>query len=74
MKKIFILITLFLFSCDKSIKLDSISNHKKSVLLDKYAYGSLKTSILVLKKNNKIYKIKVYNINIKDLKIKDTIK
>lgn len=73
-KKLTILIWFTLFSCSEDIKLDTIDNHKNSVLLHKYHYGSLTTSVLVLKKKGAIYSIKCYNSEVNNLKIKDSIK
>ena len=74
MKKLLLILSITLFSCGEDIKLGTLDNHKNSILLDKYSYGSLKTSVLVLKKNNRVYEIRCYNSEIGNLKIKDTIK
>lgn len=74
MKKLLLILSITLFSCNDEVKLDTLDNYKKSILLDKYSFGSLKTTVLVLKKNNRIYKIICYNSEIGNLKIKDTIK
>lgn len=74
MKKILLILAITLFSCHNEVKLDTLDNYKNSILLDKYSFGSLKTTVLVLKKNNRVYKIRCYNSEIGNLKIKDTIK
>jgi hypothetical protein len=74
MKLVLLILSITLFSCNSEVKLDTLDNHKKAILLDKYMYNSIKTSVLVLKKNNRIYKIRCYNSEIENLKIKDTIK
>lgn len=74
MKKLLLILSISLFSCNIEIELETLDNHKNSILLDKYPHGSIKTSVLVLKKNSRIYKIRCYNSEIGNLKIKDTVK
>jgi hypothetical protein len=74
MKTLLLILSITLFSCGEDIKLSTLDGHKKAILIDKYPYGSLKTSVLILKKNNTIYKVRCYNSEIGNLKIKDTIK
>jgi hypothetical protein len=73
MKTFLLLLSITLFSCNDEVPLDTLDNHKKSIVLDKFRYGSMKTSVLILKKNNRIYKVRCYNSEIGNLKIKDTI-
>ena len=72
--RLLIFTLVFIFSCGEDIKISSVNKHKGANVLDVYPYGSLKTSVLILKKNNIIYKIRCYNNEIGNLKIKDTIK
>lgn len=74
MKKLLLILSITLFSCNNEVKIDVLDNHKGAILLDKYSFGSMKKSVLVLKKKGVIYKIKCYNSEIENLKIKDTIK
>lgn len=73
MKQLLLILSITLFSCNNEVKLDILDNHKKAILIDRYSFGSMKTSVLVLKKNNTIYKVRCYNSEIGNLKIKDTI-
>ncbi len=73
MKTFLLLLSITLFSSNDEVPLDTLDNHKKSIVLDKFRYGSMKTSVLILKKNNRIYKVRCYNSEIGNLKIKDTI-
>jgi hypothetical protein len=74
MKKLLLILSITLFSCNDEAKLDTLDNHKKAIIMDKYSFNSMKTSVLILKKNNRIYKVRCYNSEIGNLKIKDTIK
>jgi hypothetical protein len=50
MKQLLLILSITLFSCNNEVKLDTLDNHKKSILIDTYSFGSMKTTVLILKK------------------------